>query len=658
MKLTITGKKGADIPREFVGIFIEDINYALDGGLYAELLENGNFESVDVFGGEKKKDYFVINDGLYAWETYPENEPVQLSVVQGSPVSVNNPHYLRVENKQAGCGFLNKAYDGISMRPGINYAVSFYARRVAYQGKITVAIVKDHDVFCEKSIELAEADPFGWNKWIRYEMNLSVEQEVRNARFVVLLASQGTLEFDHFSMMPSDAVCGVFRKDLAECLKDLHPGFLRFPGGCIVEGSTLANRYHFKDTLGCREERRYNWNRWATHGNSEENDYHGKYAHYGQTYGIGFYEYFLLCEYLGAKPLPVLGVGLACQYQSHEKVDLESPEIDAYIQEYLDLIEFANGAADTGWGRLRAEMGHEAPFGLEMVGVGNEQWEDGESRFFERYQLFERKIHKVYPEIKLIGTAGPELDSARFHAAWDFYHAHEEEENFVYAVDEHYYIRPEWFLEHTDYFDKVSRRTKVFFGEYAAHSDNPSSTLSSARNTLEAALAEAAFMTGMVRNSDVVVMTCYAPLLARVGYTQWNPDLIWFDERTVCRTPSYYVQQMFANNLGDYNVDMETDAENKKLPSQVSYDSKTKELIVRIVNISSETQDISISFDNRWIRSGQQIKVIQLTGNQLSDSNTLERELIQPEEKTMQMEQQYQMPAFSFCILRIPVDVK
>ena len=659
MNLNITGRKGAQIPKEFVGLFIEDINYAVDGGLYAELLENRNFESVETFGG-KDKDYFVKQDGLYAWGSYPDDKNVQLSIVQGSPVSGNTPHYLRVENKQGRCGFYNKAYNGIYMRPHVKYHISFYARNVEYQGKITVAIVKDYNILSEKSVTIETADTFGWRKWIKYELELSVEEEVRNAVFVVILENQGTMEFDHFSMMPEDAVCGIFRKDLAELLKDLHPGFLRFPGGCVVEGMTLANRYRFKDTLGRREDRRYNWNRWAQHENSEENGYHSIYAHYGQTYGIGFYEYFLLCEYLGAKPLPVLGVGLACQFQSHEKVDLESPEIYEYIQEYLDLIEFANGGTDTKWGLVRAKMGHEAPFGLEMVGVGNEQWEDKESHFFERYTLFEKEIHKVYPKIKLIGTAGPELDSPRFNAAWEFYHAHENEENFVYAVDEHYYIKPDWFLDHTDYFDHVSRKTKVFFGEYAAHSTNRLKKMpnkSPERNDLEAALAEAAFMTGMERNSDVVVMTCYAPLLARIGYTQWDPDLIWFDENKVCRTPSYYVQQMFAKNLGDYNIDIEIDVEKRKLPCQASYDVNNKELIVKLVNTSSESQSIQLVFDESWKISNKQVKEILLTGKQLSDSNTIEKEEIQPKEKQLSLEnKKYQIAAFSFSVLRIPVE--
>lgn len=656
MELNITGKKGTEINKDFVGLFIEDINYAIDGGLYAELIENKNFESMEAFGG-KDKDYFVKQDGLYAWGIYPNNASIKISIVQGSPVSENNPHYLRVENKQIKSGFCNKAYDGIYMPPQVVHHISFYARNVEYQGKVTIAIIKDNNILCEKGVTIEAADACGWRKWVKYDLDLSAEEEVRGAAFAVLLENQGTIEFDHFSMIPEDAVCGIFRKDLVEKLKELHPGFLRFPGGCVVEGATLANRYRFKETLGCREARRHNWNRWALQGNNEENGYHSVYAHYGQTYGIGFYEYFLLCEYLGAKPLPVLGVGIACQYQSHEKVELESPEIYEYIQEYLELIEFANGGTDTRWGSLRAKMGHEEPFGLEMVGVGNEQWENEESRFFERYMLFEKEIHKVYPEIKLIGTAGPELDSERFQAAWKFYREHEDKENFAYAVDEHYYIKPDWFLKHTDYFDHVSRKTKIFFGEYAAHPEELKAE-SPEGNTLEAALAEAAFLTGMARNSDAVVMTCYAPLLARIGYAQWAPNLLWFDEKKVCRTPSYYVQQMFAKTLGDYNIDMEFETEKGTMPCQVSYDVGKKKLLVKLVNVSAEEKTVSFVLDEKWKIQGKYAKEMILTGKQLSSCNTMEKEVIQPEEREISFEcGKYQMPPFSFSILSIPAEI-
>lgn len=616
-----------------------------------------------MFGG-KDNDYFVMQDGLYAWKSFPEEEAVKLSVVQGSPVSERNPHYLRVKSRQKKSGFSNKAYNGLYMRSHIKYKISFYARSVEYEGDLTVAIVKEGDILISKSIEVKPAENDGWRKWIRYEFELCTENEISDAVFVILLENSGIMEFDHFSMIPTDAVCGVFRRDLVELLKNLNPGFLRFPGGCIVEGATLANRYRFKDTLGQKEGRRYNWNRWALHENNEGNEFHSVYAHYGQTYGVGFYEYFLLCEYLGAKPLPVLNVGLACQYQSHEKVDPRSVEIKEYIQDYLDLIEFANGGTETKWGALRAEMGHEAPFGLEMIGIGNEQWEDAGSHFFERYLLFEREIHKVYPKIKLIGSAGPELDSKRFNEAWKFYQEHEDEENFVHAVDEHYYARPDWFISHTDYFDHVPRKTKILFGEYAAHSDIQTSRMpkkSAERNNLGAALAEAAFLIGMARNSDVVTMTCYAPLLARIGYVQWEPDLIWFDEKSACRTPSYYVQQMFSQNLGDYNivakVQKEKDLETEDIFCQVSYDAAAKELIVKLVNVSSDKKIISFDFDNIWKASDKPIKEIILTGVHKSDSNSIGKEKIKPVEGEFTWGKSYQVQPFSFSVLRIPINV-
>lgn len=653
MEIRITGEKTFDIPKEFIGLFIEDINYAVDGGLYAEMLENRSFESVDIYGG-KDKDYYIIQDGLYAWDVYPKKSDVQLMIVQGSPVHVNNPHYLRVISKEKGNGFFNKAYDGIYMRPDLSYHVSFYARNVDYEGNIRIAIVKDDKVVVSKEIKTIKEDAYGWHKWEKYELDLKVGEEVQNARFVVLLEKEGTLEFDFFSMIPEDAVCGIFRKDLAEMLKNLNPGFLRFPGGCVVEGATLTNRYNFKDTLGRLEERRFNWNRWALHGNSEENYYHSKYSHYGQTCGIGFYEYFLLCEYLGAKPLPVLGVGMACQFQSHEKVDLKDPEIKKYIQDYLDLIEFANGDVNTRWGAVRAGMGHEKPFGLEMIGVGNEQWDDEESNFFERYTLFEHEIHKVHPEIKLIGTSGPELDSPRFKAAWQFYQSNEEKKDFVYAVDEHYYTKPDWFLNHVDYFDEVSRTTKIFFGEYAAHPMGWMSMNSPEGNNLEGALAEAAFLTGAARNCDVVVMTCYAPLFARIGYTQWNPDLIWFDEKSAYRTPNYYVQQMFSQNAGDYNLVAESD----NFPYQVSYDIEKKEMIVKLVNPELNGRIIYLAFDSAWNREEGLITEILLAGKDASEVNSIERETLVPQIHQIMLENgSYVIPPLSFAVLRIPVEM-
>ncbi len=658
MELNIKNKTGPVIPKEFMGLFIEDINYAIDGGLHAEMIENRDFESMDVFGGDGM-DYYARYDGLYAWdtcgiakdETACPDKQIRLDLVQASPVNENSPHYLRAAASSGGFGFCNQAYDGIYMKPDLCYTIVFYARRVKYDGKLTVALLKDGAVVLEIKTELKKPDQSGWNRWEKYELQVSSAREIRGASFAVLFDQAGILEFDHFSMMPADALFGVFRKDLAELLKDLHPGFLRFPGGCIVEGATLSNRYRFQDTLGNREARRHNWNRWALHGNDESNAYHSRYSHYGQTYGIGFYEYFLLCEYLGAKPLPVLGVGLACQFQSHERIEPDDARIYEYIQDYLDLIAFANAGVDTKWGALRAKMGHEEPFGLEMIGVGNEQWEDADSRFFERYVLFEKEIHRHYPKIRLIGTAGPELASDRFCEAWRFYQKHERQENFVYAVDEHCYSKPEWFLGHLDYFDQVSRKTKIFFGEYAAHPMGWMPMNRPEGNNLEGALAEAAFLTGMAGNSDVVVMTCYAPLFARIGYAQWNPDLIWFDEKEAYRTPNYYVQQMFAQNMGDYNISIEKNP----FPCQVSYDQKEKELIVKIVNISDQNKEIRLSFDHQWKRLGESATEIILTGEHLADYNGIGAETVRPvQRKITLMDGAYDIAPYTFAVLRIP----
>lgn len=644
--MRITSQRGPDIPKEFIGIFIEDINYAVDGGLYAELLENRNFECLDVSGG--RYDFYAREDGLFAWGC--DAPVVRMEVVQGSPVSEQNPHYLRVSCAEAGGKLWNRAYSGVCLRAGQAYRVSFYARCVQYQGTLGVAVIKDGAVLLSRRIDLRPAGEDGWNRWERYEATLCSDTEIMGGQFAVLFRRPGIIEFDWFSMVPEDAMLGLFRRDLTEALKALRPGFLRFPGGCVTEGNTLANRFQFKKTLGRPEDRRYNWNRWAVEGNTEAGRTHGPFAHYGQTYGIGAYEYFLLCEYLGAKPLPVLGVGLACQFQSHERVEPEDQEIRAYLQDYLDLIEFANGGPETRWGAVRCRMGHPEPFGLEMIGVGNEQWETPSSRFFDRYTLFVREIRRVYPDIRLIGTAGPELDSPRFLAAQEFYGAHRDEEGFVYAVDEHFYTKPEWFLDHCDYFDHVPRQPKVFFGEYAAHTEWAGTEKVPQRNTLYAALSEAAFLTGMARNSDAVAMTCYAPLLARMGYAQWSPNLIWFDERTLCRTPSYYVQQMFSENLGDCNVRVD----GAEVPCQASYSARREELVLMLVNATGEARELSLDFDEAWQIRHSPARQILLAGSGPAGFNLPGDEAIRPVSKEIPLYGVYCLPPYSFAVLGIP----
>jgi alpha-L-arabinofuranosidase len=324
------------------------------------------------------------------------------------------------------------------------------------------------------------------------------------------------------------------RADLVQLLADLKPAFLRFPGGCIVEGEDLASRYQWKHTIGDLAERKLNVNRWNTVFR------HRLTPDYFQSFGLGFYEFFLLAEDIGAEPLPILNCGMACQFQSGELVPLD--ELGPYIADALDLIEFANGPATSPWGARRAAMGHPAPFGMKLLGVGNEQWDFA---YFERYEAFARVLKEKHPEIELISGTGPFPSDPKFRFAWPVLRALGAE-----IVDEHCYAMPDWFLRAATRYDSYPRSgPKVFMGEYAAQSVDITSPDN--RNNLRCALAEAAFMTGLERNSDVVVMSSYAPLLGHEEAWQWRPNLIWFDNLNAYATPNYFVQQLFSQHRGD-----------------------------------------------------------------------------------------------------------
>lgn len=652
MRLKIADRKGNAVSEGMIGLFFEDINYAADGGLYAEMLENRSFEFVDCYGD--KGDYYTKPAPGYGWSA--EGDGAVLEFVTGSPLYRENPHYLRFTADREGAGFKNKAYRGIYLRKGEEYRVSFYARMASYTGNFTVCVKKGDTVSAKALIEGRQdpADP--WHKWIRYEAYLEAREDVDGADFVLSLDGKGIVEFDFISMMPADAVAGVFRKDLFECLKGLHPGFLRFPGGCIVEGDTLENRYRWKESVGAPEARKSNFNRWAVHGTTQENGWHTEYSHYNQTLGIGFYEYFLLCEMIGAKPLPVLNVGLACQYQSYELVEPGAPEFGEFIQDALDLIEFANGSPDTFWGGVRARMGHEEPFGLSMVGIGNEQWQTKEADFFTRYRLFEKAIHEKYPEIKLIGSAGPDIISDHYRDAWSFYRQEgAENENFCYAVDEHYYVKPEWFYDHVDFYDEYRRDVKVFSGEYAAHPENGMNN--PAANTLKGALSEAAFLTGVERNADVVILASYAPLFARLGYAQWSPDLIWFDENGTYPTASYYVQKMYGENMGTVTIPME--GQEKALAGEAVYvnvtlDEKTREYIVKAVNAGDTDKSLEITDSGEKAVCGRGKRIELVRSPEAKGWDRMRPELVAYSEKEEQINGVLVLPAESFTVLRIP----
>lgn len=652
MNLRISGKKKAAIREGMIGLFFEDINYAADGGIYAEMIENRSFEFLDCYG--KKGDYYTRYDGGFAWQA---ERTGQMEFVSGSPLCEENPHYLRFTAKEAGDGFSNAAYTGICMKKGMEYRVRFYARCASYEGSFRIFVQKGEETFAGAAIVPVAEKKEGLHRWNLYELSLQAKADVKNARFHIALTAAGTVEFDFISMMPADAVAGLFRRDLFEMLAQLKPGFIRFPGGCIVEGNTLSNRYRFKDTLCAPEKRRSNWNRWAVHDTTQENGYHSLYSHYNQTLGLGYYEYFLLCELVGAKPLPVQNVGMACQYQSWEKFEMGTAEFDSFVQDTLDLIEFANGSAESGWGRVRAQMGHPAPFGLTLLGIGNEQWESEDADFFARYAAFEKAIHDKYPEIQLIGSAGPDITSEKYEKAWAFYKEEiAKKENFVYAVDEHYYVKPEWLYEHVDFYDSYPRECRVFAGEYAAHPFNGMNRPDA--NTLEGALAEAAFLTGVERNADVVLLASYAPLFARIGYAQWSPDMIWFDEAHCYGSPSYYVQALYAANMG--TVTLELEGQERQLREQgiyvsVSLDEKTGDVIVKAVNRAAEEQVLQLVMEGCRAAADPMTKTV-LTGSDRTAHNSIEMpEKIAPVTTQESYDGTLVLAAGSFTVVRIPM---
>ncbi len=645
MIITVSDIKTHEIDPNMFGIFFEDINYAADGGIYAEMIENRSFEFFKTTGDFDA--YAPEYDGIYAWNKYPVDCPfVAMETRTVKPLVQENPHYLHLKTCRANSGFYNKSYEGLCLKAGAGYKGVFWMNCPSYTGEVNALVEKDGDILVKKTFSVKAED-----LWKEYGFSFKAPISLKGAHLVITLATSGEADFDFISLFPEDAVMGVFRKDLAEMLKELKPGFMRFPGGCIVEGNTLENRYRWKFSVGDPKRRVTNWNRWAVHENGKENNYTSRFAHYNQTLGLGFYEYFLLCEYIGAKALPVLNVGLACQYQSTELVETTDPGFYEYVHDALDLIEFANGDIGTKWGSLRARMGHPAPFGLELIGIGNEQWETDRVNFFERYTIFEKAIHSRYPDMKLIGSAGPDVGTERYEAAWSFYRENRHKANFAYAIDEHYYMQPEWFLENTHFYDDYDRAVKVFAGEYAAHPKCIGSEKS--LNTLQGAISEAAFLTGVERNSDVVVMSSYAPLLAREGYVQWAPDMIWFNDEAAYGTPSYYVQKLYMNNMGSWDIDADADFDSDKarIFFNASYDAKRDEVILKVVNASDEDRELDIDLSD-YAEVGY-IDAFELSGDSPRAFNRIEdADRVKVKRVDVEPGEGHIFPKYSFTVLR------
>lgn len=650
LKLDVHNKKGVDIQENMYGLFFEDINYAADGGLYAEMIENRSFEELKHSGKNQGSGAAHLSPGE-KWSAVSGT----MAYKTEKPLNDKNKNYLSFTGKS----FQNDAYEGMFIEQGKQYKVSFYARKGSYTGDFTV---KAGNGFSEKITDADKvSSKYDNNGWAKYEKTVTATGSANKAKFVIELDTSATVDFDVISVMPGDAACGLFRKDLADKLKAMNPGFVRFPGGCIIEGWDLENRYQWKQTVGPIEERTQNWNRWASSG----------FGDYNQTFGMGYYEYFILCEYLDCDPLPVQNVGLSCPYNAARetvpiyKTDSEGNETDEYTEEFweyvqdtLDLIDFANSTdfENNEWASLRKSMGHEEPFNLTMVGIGNEQWEAYGYRWYERYEIFEKEIHKRYPDIKLIGTSGPTVETASYRDSWKWIREKQaKNDKFTYAVDEHYYMSPEWFLENDDFYDDYDRSAKVFAGEYAAHTTRTTDPVK--RNNLESALAEAAFLTGVERNADVVYLASYAPLFARIGYTQWAPDMIWYDGASSYGSPSYYVQSMYSNNNGTYTLEADAEKDYKIYHTQ-SYDAKTGDIIIKIANPHEYEQRIGISVDDSFDIAGQ-MSVETLSGDSLDDVNSIANpENIAPQKETQDFTNgmDYTLQPLTFAVIRIHTD--
>ena len=506
-------KPTVELSPHLYGLFFEDINYGADGGLYAELVQNRSFEY------HSRGAAWLTP--LSAWEKIErDGATASLSVTDARPLNAHNRHYLEIAVAGAAsgrAGVANTGFDGIPLDAGARYDFSIHARATDWSGPVSLAVTLElPDGTSAGSLTLEGPDADG--DWKKLEGVLTATSSADRARLVVTTAGRGTLALDMVSLFPQDTWRGRkngLRKDLVQSLADLKPGFLRFPGGCIVHGHGLDNVYRWKDTVGDIAEREPNRNLWGYH----------------QTYGLGYFEYFQLCEDLGALALPVLPVGVSCGFRGLEVVPMD--QLQPYIQDALDLVEFANGPADSRWGSVRARMGRPEPFNLRYLCLGNEEHDNAEVR--ERFPLFVRALREAHPEIKIIGNSG-------LSPSIPLYDLMTRER--VYSSDEHYYELPEWFIRHQDRFDSFDRtKPKVFVGEYASWG-----------NTLFNALAEAAYLTGVERNGDIVDMAAYAPLLARAGNTQWNPNLIYFNQRAVLRTANYHVQRLFSHHKGDAHL--------------------------------------------------------------------------------------------------------
>ena len=638
-----TSKVGGPIPSTMYGIFFEDINYAADGGLYGELVKNRSFEFPNNFAG------WDISGKVTLKDDGPFNK---------------NPHYVRLApsgHNDKHTMIENHGFFGMGVKGGAEYRFSVWAR-VPDGGtaKLWIDLVDNATMGDDQKLGNTSVEVSG-KEWKKYTAIVKPNRTFAKAHLRVWGDSKVTTDVEHVSLFPVDTYKGHengMRKDLAESLEQLHPGVFRFPGGCIVEGTDLATRYQWKNSVGPVENRPLNENRW------HYTFTHRYFPDYFQSYGLGFFEYFQLSEEIGAEPLPVVSVGLSCEFQNgsnrsaaHVPVD----QLQPYIDDVLDLIEFANGdPAKNQWAKLRADMGHPEPFNLKYVGIGNEQW--GEI-YPENLKPFVEQVRKKYPNIKIVGTSGPDSEGQQFEYLWP-----EMRKIGADLVDEHFYRNEEWFLGTPDAkkrwgncganrYDSYPRKgPKVFAGEYACHGSGKK------WNHFNASLMEAAFMTGLERNADVVEMATYAPLFAHVEGWQWRPDAIWYDNLRKFNSCAYYVQQLYATNKGTNMLTLTMNGkavagnpDQDGLFASAVFDKNTNEVIIKVVNTSDKAQDVTLNL--KGMKGSHATQLITFHSDNLTAENTLEEpEKIIPQTSSMTVnapQQSVTVPARTFYIYKI-----
>ncbi len=625
-------KTSKQISPDLFGIFFEDINYAADGGLYAELVQNRSFE----YNPAERREWHPFS----FWDFLSPGFSIgHISVETSDPVHPNNPHYIILDievvgNYQqykglTGVGIRNYGFDGMVIKKGERYDFSLFARLISENPvELHISLQTPRDsIIAQNTLYVSSGS------WQKYKAVLTASANCDSASLVVLARNTGRLAIDMVSLFPHETFKNRpngLRADLAQTLADMNPKFIRFPGGCLVHGDGLGNMYRWKNTIGSLEQRKEQRNIWGYH----------------QSVGLGFFEYFQLCEDIGAKPVPVLPAAVSCQNSGGTwriggtgQKALPLDEMPEYIQDVLDLIEWANGPVTSTWGAKRAEAGHPEPFNLEYVGIGNEDKITPE--FEERFAMIYNAVKEKYPDIKVIGTSGP------FHSGDDFEKGWQLAKNLnIPIVDEHYYVNPGWFVTNQYRYDTYDRNAcKVYLGEYASWG-----------NKLRNALAEAAYMISLERNGDIVAMASYAPLFAKKGFTQWRVDMIFFDNKNIVLTPNYYVQKLFMTNQGDlyHKGAISKNESDSVIAISCVENSKTGDIFLKIVNLSEKDKTLKINLAefNRILPDAE---LTILTGNP-DDENTFENPCqIIPSTKKYRVSRNfdYVAPNMSLTIIKI-----